>query len=64
MEYIKSQTNVPVDKTASAIKTKLQLLNYIGCMCVESTQMADAFINIELYKDITLIIKNGHNLEM
>ena len=64
MDTIKANTNVPVDKSAGAIKLKLHLMNYIGTLCLESSKIADAFIQIELYKDLLSIIKNGHNLEM
>ena len=61
---IKSNTNVPTDKSAGAIKIKLHLMNYIGTLCTESARFADVFVQCELYKDLLLIIKNGHNLEM
>lgn len=64
LDLIKSNTNVPSDKSAGAIKLKLHLMNYIGTLCTESTRLADSFIQIELYKDLLGIIKNGHNLEM
>ncbi len=64
LHYIKCNTVVSNDKSALMIKSKLQLMNYIGCLCTESSQMADEFINIELYKDLVLIVKSGHNLEM
>ena len=64
IEAIKSNTNVPADKSAGAIKLKLHLLNYIGTLCCESSKLADAFIHFELYKDLLSIVKNGHNLEM
>ena len=64
LDHIKSNTVVPNDKSALVIKSKLQLMNYIGCLCTESSQMADEFMNIELYKDLVLIVKSGHNLEM
>jgi hypothetical protein len=64
IETIKMNTNVPTDKSAGAIKLKLHLLNYIGTLSCESSKIADAFIQFELYKDLLLIVKNGHNLEM
>ena len=64
LDAIKVNTNVPNDKSAGAIKLKLHLMNYIGTVCTESGKLADAFVQIELYKDLILIIKNGHNLEM
>ncbi|CAF0783549.1 unnamed protein product [Brachionus calyciflorus] len=64
METIKANTNVPTDKSAGAIKQKLHLMNYIGTMCCESNKIADSLIQVELYKDLLNIIKNGHNLEM
>lgn len=64
MNTIKANTNVPSDKSAGAIKLKLHLMNYIGSMCCESAKVADSFIQIELYKDLMTIVKNGHNLEM
>lgn len=64
MSGIKANTNVPSDKSAGAIKLKLHLMNYIGSLCCESAKIADSFIQIELYKDLMTIIKNGHNLEM
>lgn len=64
MGIIKTNTNVPSDKSAGAIKLKLHLMNYIGSLCYESAKIADSFIQIELYKDLMTIIKNGHNLEM
>ncbi len=64
IEMIKANTNVPQDKSASAIKLKLHLMNYIGTLCTESSKLADSFIQIDLHKDLMQIIKNGHNLEM
>lgn len=64
IEQIKSNTNVPVDKSAGAVKLKLHLLNYIGSLCVESGRLSDLFLNAELYKELFLIVKNGHSLEM
>ena len=64
LDFIKSNANVTNDKSALVIKSKLQLMNYIGCLCTESSQIADEFMNIELYKDLILIVKSGHNLEM
>ena len=64
IETIKSNTNVPSDKSAGAIKLKLHLMNYIGTLCSESSKLADSFVQVELYKDLLSIIKNGHNLEM
>ena len=64
LEVIKSNTNVPSDKSAGAIKLKLHLMNYIGTVCTESSKLADAFVQADLYRDLILIIKNGHNLEM
>ena len=64
LDAIKANTNVPSDKSAGAIKLKLHLMNYIGTVCSESSKLADAFVQIELYKDLIMIIKNGHNLEM
>ena len=64
MSVIKSNTNVPSDKSAGAIKLKLHLMNYIGTLCCESTRLADSFVQIELYKDLMTICKNGHNIEM
>ena len=61
---VKANTNVPSDKSAGAIKLKLHLMNYIGTICSESSRLADAFVQVELYKDLVLIIKNGHSLEM
>ena len=64
LEMIKSNTTVPSDKSAGAIKLKLHLMNYIGTVCTESSKLADAFVQVDLYRDLILIIKNGHNLEM
>ena len=64
LEAIRSNTNVPSDKSAGAIKLKLHLMNYIGTVCTESSKLADAFVQIDLYRDLILIIRNGHNLEM
>jgi hypothetical protein len=64
LELIKVNTNVPSDKSAGAIKIKLNLMNYIGSLCCESSRLADSFVQIELYKDLLSIVKNGHNLEM
>lgn len=64
MELIKSHTNVPNDKSAGAIKLKLHLMNYIGTMCCDSNRIADAMIHFDLHKELLLIIKNGHNIEM
>lgn len=64
LDIIKQNTNVPADKSAIAIKNKLSLLNYIGFICTESSQIANELIDIELYKDLVSIIKGGHNLEM
>lgn len=64
LEIIKANTNVPQDKSAGAIKIKLHLMNYIGTLCLESSKFADSFIRIELYNDLLVIIKNGHNIEM
>jgi serine/threonine-protein kinase ULK4 len=64
LETIRVNTNVPSDKSAGAIKLKLHLMNYIGTICTESSKLADAFVHVDLYRDLILIIKNGHNLEM
>jgi hypothetical protein len=64
LELIKFNANLTSDKSAIAIKTKLQMMNYIGYMCLTSSQLADEFINIELYKELLIVIKSGHNLEM
>ena len=64
LEQIKANTNVPTDKSASAIKLKLHLMNYIGTLCTEATKFADSFIQVELYRDLLNIVKIGHNLEM
>jgi serine/threonine-protein kinase ULK4 len=64
LDIIKQNTNVPTEKTAIVIKNKLHLLNYIGFICTESSQIANELIDIELYKDLVSIIKGGHNLEM
>ena len=64
IEQIKSNTNVPTDKSAGAVKLKLHLLNYIGSICIESGRLSDLFLNAELYKELFLIVKNGHSLEM
>ena len=64
IELIKANANVPSDKSAGAMKLKLNLMNYIGTMCNESSKLADAFINVELHKDLLAIIKNGYHLDM
>ena len=64
IDLIKSHTNVPSDKSAAAIKSKLQIMNYIGTICSESCEMANAFVEAEIYKELSTIIKSGHNLEM
>ncbi len=64
IEAIKSNTNLPADKSAGAMKIKLHLMNYIGTLCNESGKMADAFLEVELYKDLMLIIKNGYHVDM
>jgi serine/threonine-protein kinase ULK4 len=64
VELIKANCNVPADKSAGSIKLKLHLLNYIGTLCSESSKLADSFVNVELYKDLLTIVRNGHNLEM
>lgn len=64
IETIKQNTNVPSDKTAGAIKQKLHLMNYIGTLCCDSNNLADFFLQVEMYRDLLGIIKNGHNLEM
>jgi hypothetical protein len=64
LEQIKANCQVPSDKSAQAIKLKLHLMNYIGTLCLDSSKLADSFVQIELYKDLLNIVKNGHNLEM
>lgn len=64
LEQIKANCQVPQDKSVSAIKLKVHLMNYIGTLCVESSKLADSFVHIELYKDLMNIVRNGHNLEM
>ena len=64
LDQIKANTNVPSDKSASAIKLKLHLMNYIGTLCMESSRLADSFIQVGLYKELLHIVKNGHSLEM
>ena len=39
-------------------------MNYIGTICSESCEMANAFVEAEIYKELSTIIKSGHNLEM
>lgn len=64
LEQIKANTMLTNDKTPGAIKLKLHIMNYLGTMCTESSKLSDAFIQIELYRELFGIVKNGHNLEM
>lgn len=64
IDQIRANTNLPSDKSAGAIKLKLQFLNYIGTLCLESSKMADAFIQFEIYKELLHLVKNGLNLDM
>jgi hypothetical protein len=64
LQSIKSNTNVPSDKSANAIKIKLNLLNYIGTLCYESSQLANLLMQADLHIELLQVAKNGHNLEM
>jgi hypothetical protein len=64
VDAIKANTNVPGDKSAGAMKIKLHLMNYVGSLCNESSKMADAFVQAELYKELLLVIKNGYHVDM
>lgn len=64
LTMVKNNTNVPSDRSAGAMKLKLHLLNYIGTLCNDSSRMADAFLGIELHKELLGIIKNGNHLEL
>ena len=78
IELIKANTNVPVaaggagggvsDGKAAAVagmvKLKLHVLNYIGSMCVESSKVADTFIEHDVHKELLATIRTGANLEM
>ncbi len=70
IELIKTNTNVPcsngggAEKSAGAVKLKLHVLNYIGSMCVESSKVADMFIEHDVHKELIVTIRTGANLEM
>ena len=64
VDAVKANTNVPSDKSAGAMKLKLHLMNYVGTLCNESSKMADAFVQAELYKELLLVIKNGYHVDM
>jgi hypothetical protein len=64
LHSIKTNTNVPSDKSAGALKIKLNLLNYIGTLCYESSQLANILMQADLHMELLQITKNGPSLEM
>jgi hypothetical protein len=64
LDLVKASTNVPLDKSASSIKLKLHLMNFVGQLCCDSVKLSNSFMKIELYKDLLTIIKTGHSIEM
>ena len=49
---------------AGMAKLKLHVLNYIGSMCVESSMVADTFIEHNVHKELLATIRTGANLEL
>lgn len=67
---IKKELSTPIPGSPSntnGMRVKLNLLNYIGCTCLEQTNpgaFTDALIAKDIHKDLLNLITNGSSMEM